>query len=310
MKKTTIFPAIGLLLFTSPAFSLSPIDIKYRELRGANGFLGQPIGNESRCAHNKQGRYRHYEGGTIYWHPDTGAHEVHGVIREKYRSLKEYWGVLGFPTTDQMTTPDRIGNYNHFQNGSIYHTPYTGAHEIHGAIRAKWAGEGWERRWIGYPESDEMDTLDGGRYNRFQRGYFVWTPQSGVKAIGFGPTADRTDPYLDFAKLDKAQNPTLYDGFYGNLKEFYENMKSWYGIDLREAVIKRRNRIVKNIRGWQFADFWRTNKLNGTLLSERARFVITVAELVLMQWHLKDLRKHKDIRISQINRYFKCHHQA
>jgi hypothetical protein len=310
IRKTTTALAPVLLLFVSTVLAQSPIERKYQALGGQNGFLRKPTSNESTCAHNKNGRYRHYEGGTIYWHPDTGAHEVHGAIRDKYRSLKEYWGLLGFPVTDEMTTPDRIGRYNHFQHGSIYWTTYTGAHEVHGAIRAKWANEGWERAWIGYPESDETDTSDGGRYNKFQRAYIVWTPESGAKVIGFGPLGDRTDPHMDFQKLDSNENPTLYDGSYGNLKEFYVNMKNWHGIDLREGVIRNRRtgQIVKNIRGWQFADFWSTDKLNGILLSERERFVVTVADLLLMQWHLRDLKKHSELRKDQINRYFKSPH--
>ncbi|UCF64757.1 MAG: hypothetical protein JSW33_02675 [bacterium] len=296
--KTITSFALVLVLFASPVFS-SPIDNKHRELRS---LLGRPIGAESRCAHNPKGRYRHYQKGTIYWHPDTGAHEVHGVIRDKYRSLKEYWGVLGFPVTDQKVTPDKIGHFNHFQHGSIYWTTYTGAHEVHGAIRAKWASEGWERNWIGYPESDEMDTPDGGRYSRFQRGYIVWTPESGAKVIGYGALVDKTDPDLDFAKLDRTHC--------GDLKEFYLLMKKWYGIDLREGVIRDRKtkKIIKNIKGWQFADFWNDNKLNGKILTERERLVITVAELLLMQWHLRDLQLHDKLRRNQIDRYFKSPH--
>ena len=46
---------------------------------------------------------------------------------------------LGYPLTDETATPDGVGRYNHFQGGSIYWTPATGAHEVHGAIRGQWA---------------------------------------------------------------------------------------------------------------------------------------------------------------------------
>jgi uncharacterized protein with LGFP repeats len=46
------------------------------------------------------------------------------------------------PLTDESPTPDGIGRFNHFQGGSIYWTPGIGAHEVHGAIRDKWASMG------------------------------------------------------------------------------------------------------------------------------------------------------------------------
>jgi uncharacterized protein with LGFP repeats len=48
-----------------------------------------------------------------------------------------------------------------FQNGSISWTSATGAHEVHGPIRAKWESMGWQRSALGYPVKDEL----GGRRN-------------------------------------------------------------------------------------------------------------------------------------------------
>jgi len=86
-----------------------------------------------------------------------GAHEVHGEIAAHYRSLGGSGSFLGYPTTDETATPDRVGRYNHFQAGSIYWTPSTGAHEVHGLIRQLWAQRGWERNAaLGYPVTDEL----------------------------------------------------------------------------------------------------------------------------------------------------------
>jgi hypothetical protein len=79
-----------------------------------------------------------------------------------------------------MTTPDGIGRYTHFQHGSIYWTPDTGAHEVRGAIRDKWAALGWERSYLGFPVSDELATEQGGRVNGFQRGEIRWTESLGA----------------------------------------------------------------------------------------------------------------------------------
>ena len=92
--------------------------------------------------------------------------------------------MLGYPLTDETTTPDGVGRYNHFQSGSIYWTPSTGAHEVHGAIRGLWASLGWERSWLGYPISSELTTPDGvGRYSLFQHGGIFWTPTGGAVAV-------------------------------------------------------------------------------------------------------------------------------
>ncbi len=101
---------------------------------------------------------------------------VYGAIRAKWSSLGAFRGLLGEPLTDELGTPDRIGRYNHFQGGSIYWTPTTGAFEVHGAIRDKWASMGWEASFLGYPVSDEMPWWDspGGRCSHFQRGRIVW----------------------------------------------------------------------------------------------------------------------------------------
>lgn len=96
-----------------------------------------------------------YAGCDIYYSQATGAHEVHGDIRDKYNVLGGAAGRLGFPLTDETGTPDGVGRYNHFQHGSIYWTPHTGPMMVAGRIRDVWAAQGWERGPLGYPVADE-----------------------------------------------------------------------------------------------------------------------------------------------------------
>ena len=49
---------------------------------------------------------------------------------------------LGLPTTGD--TAVNGGWFNHFQGGSIYFSNATGAQIVKGAIRDKWAAQGWE----------------------------------------------------------------------------------------------------------------------------------------------------------------------
>jgi hypothetical protein len=87
----------------------------------------------------------------------AGAFEVHGAIRDKYLALGAEASILGYPRTDESGTPDGVGRFNHFQGGSIYWTPGTSAHEVHGLIRDLWSSLGWETNpQLGYPISDEL----------------------------------------------------------------------------------------------------------------------------------------------------------
>ncbi|WP_460443902.1 LGFP repeat-containing protein, partial [Amycolatopsis cihanbeyliensis] len=118
--------------------------------------------------------------------PDTGAHGVWGEIRKKWAALDWERGPMGYPTTDEVATPDGVARYNHFtKNASIYWTPDTGAHGVWGEIRKKWAALDWERGPMGYPTTDETKTPDGvGRYNHFTKGGSIyWSPGNGAHEI-------------------------------------------------------------------------------------------------------------------------------
>lgn len=213
------------------------IDAKYQELIQSNPWIGQPVSGGV-CA-DGAGSYRHYAGGaSIFWHPQTGAHLIYGLIHDKYAALgwerspvgypttdeadagsgwgryngfqhgsivwksgtneafavygaialkwgEQDWdrGFLGFPLTDETGTPDQVGRFNHFEGGSIYWTPQTGAHFVIGVIRQVWADQGWETGKLGYPVTDELvtDGTDGkGRHSGFQGGVIYWTPDAGT----------------------------------------------------------------------------------------------------------------------------------
>ena len=98
------------------------------------------------------------------------------AIDTKYTQLGGPPGFLGTPTAPEAPCPDGAGRYRHFERGSIYWHPLTGAHEVHGRIRAKWAKLGWERSVLGYPKTDEADSGGGaqGRFNLFQGGAITW----------------------------------------------------------------------------------------------------------------------------------------
>jgi hypothetical protein len=141
------------------AFILSrEIRDKWNSLGGAAGFLGMPL----IASHQAQasGTAVDFEGGSIYFTAETGAHEVHGDIRIKWLSVGGHLK-FGYPITDELPTPNGRGKLNHFANGSVYWTPEIGAYEVHGDIRDRWASLGWENSYLGFPVSDQFETPEG-----------------------------------------------------------------------------------------------------------------------------------------------------
>lgn len=174
---------------------ISKVTKKHQELGGDAGFLGAPTGPEGAAANG--GRFREYQGGVIY-SSDAGTFEVHGAILALWSELGREHGFLGYPLTDETTTPDGVGRFSHFQGGSIYWTPHTGAHEVHGAIRDLWSSMGWERSFLGYPVTNELPTADGsGRFSDFQGGQIAWSPSLGAAVSSiFGAAFEGGHPGL------------------------------------------------------------------------------------------------------------------
>jgi len=137
---------------------------------------------------NGRGRYNDFQNGGIYWLPGAGAHSVLGEIYRSWGRAGYEGGRLGFPLTNETSTPDGRGRYNHFEHGSVYWTAGTGAHVVEGAIRDRWAAMGWERSTLGYPTSDEY-AVPGGRRADFQGGSITWTPAGGTTTASGGRTA-------------------------------------------------------------------------------------------------------------------------
>ncbi len=111
---------------------------------------------------------------------------VHGAIAEHYYGTPGLAALFAPTTTPELTTPDTIGRYNHFDGGtggSIYWTPATGAFSVHGAIRGHWASLGWELSSLGYPVSDEY-AVPGGARSDFQHGSLTYRFSDGAILIG------------------------------------------------------------------------------------------------------------------------------
>ncbi|WP_238846642.1 hypothetical protein [Nocardia arthritidis] len=132
---------------------------KWGELGWENGTLKYPTTREQPT--RKPGRFNEFEGGSIYYSSATDAHNIWGLIRDKWASLDWENGRLGFPTSDEFGTRDN-GAGQHMEGGELYYSPSGGVHPVWGAIRDQWVNAGYENGKYGYPISDEVD---GGDYN-------------------------------------------------------------------------------------------------------------------------------------------------
>ncbi len=129
--------------------------------------IGTCLSNEYEGANG--GRIQDFTGGRAYWHPDTGAHVVWGRIGSRYAEMGGPASPLGYPVTNEMATPDGVGRFNHFEHGSIYWTPETGAQVVLGDMMNAWGASGWELGPLGYPVESRRE-VPGGVAQNFQHG--------------------------------------------------------------------------------------------------------------------------------------------
>jgi LGFP repeat len=145
---------------------------RYDSLGSLKAELGQLV--------NKEGRVWYFHNGCLYYKSSDRVVEIHGDIYKKWVKLGGLkWGK---PDTDESPCVDGTGRFNHFENGTktIFWHPSTGANGVEGDIKVRWNELGWERSYLGYPTSDEVDFPDGGRVNAFQRGGIYWWPDTGA----------------------------------------------------------------------------------------------------------------------------------
>ena len=143
-----------------------------------SGVIGSCVNDEYTVGTRENpGKAEDFRAGTAFWSPKTGAHALYGAILAKYNGLDGAAGWLGFPTTGETATPDGVGRYVHFQNGSIYWTPKTGAYAIPGDMFEAWGKNGWETGHLKYPVS-EANQVGNGYVQKFQGGYLTRNPDN------------------------------------------------------------------------------------------------------------------------------------
>jgi len=110
--------------------------IRQRWLEIGREQYGYLLTDESGCPDGR-GRFNHYRAmhlagrpeASIYWTPQTGAHEVYGGIRAKWSSMGWEMSWLGYPTSGETDLPEG-GRVETFEHGALYWWPDTGAIDL------------------------------------------------------------------------------------------------------------------------------------------------------------------------------------
>ncbi|CEH08576.1 large surface protein A [Propionibacterium freudenreichii] len=87
---------------------------EYLRLGASSGVLRFPRGGETAI---NGGTSQDFEGGRIYWRPNSYAYSVRGAVGATYFAWGASDGALGFPTSNETPTDD--GTIQTFQNGTI-----------------------------------------------------------------------------------------------------------------------------------------------------------------------------------------------
>ncbi|OYO19441.1 hypothetical protein CGZ93_13915 [Enemella dayhoffiae] len=142
--------------------------------------LGYPISDEI-CGLRDGGCVSRFQGGLIYWSPATGAGVVLGAIQGAYAAQGWETGI-GYPLGNEACGLRDGGCLQHFQYGSIYYSPATGAQVVKGAIKDAWASQGWETGRLGYPTTGEQCNAAGNDcVQYYQGGRITWNAATGSR---------------------------------------------------------------------------------------------------------------------------------
>ncbi|MFB9375814.1 CAP domain-containing protein [Kineococcus gynurae] len=150
---------------------------EYASFGWERGRLGFPTTSEASVP---GGAVTHFQGGSVFWSPATGAHPVWGAVRDRWAAQGWESSRLGFPSSDEFGGLRGGGAGQAFRNGFVYWSPASGAHTLRGAILRGWQAQGWETGRLGYPTSEEYPVAGGVRQD-FQGGSLTW---AGGRLIG------------------------------------------------------------------------------------------------------------------------------
>ncbi len=293
---------------------------KYKLLNDVQGWLGLPINDELPEPH--EGRSVHFEHGAIYWTIRTAAFEVHGAILSCYSGTRD---VLGYPVSDEqpiLNGSTEIGRQSRFENGIIFWSSSSGAHELHGELLAAYLTQFGgpiglpSRATLGFPISNQKSSPSGRKiFNNFQRGILVINLDDPIPRSGQMIT--RLDFYVEsFTSRGNdtilAAQPDLFvkvklisnlegDVFTTQIGEEATSSPPTYQIEavLKSVPITDGNlALTVSLEGWDY-DATSHNDLLGSFA--RTHTIDTLWELPELDWNHSNFLANYQIRRNSID---------
>lgn len=174
-----------------------------------------------------------FSNGGIYWSGGTGAIPVLGHIYLEYENQGES-KVWGLPIKNARTISG--GKMQEFQGCRIYYKNGAGqAHEVHGAILAKYLKTGGAKKW-GFPLTNESDVIKNkkviGKFSEFEFATIYWKSSIGAFEV-HGLIREKYKKYngplgdLGFPTSDESDVPN-YSGV-GKINSFEKGSLLWFG---------------------------------------------------------------------------------
>src|SRR5256885_724256 len=130
LENRQMMSATAALQVAAP-MAVDPIQAKYAALGGSTGFLGAATSNEMPTPYGG-GTYQLFKGGSIFYSPTTGAHDLYGPVQTEFFATQNevdargvvVQKVLGLPTSDEAVSTLATGARTaKFQFGTIDYTP-------------------------------------------------------------------------------------------------------------------------------------------------------------------------------------------
>lgn len=91
---------------------------------------------------------------------------------------------LGEARTPHTRVGDAEVYRREYEQGTVYWSERTGAHEVHGEIGARWQELGGESSFLGLPTTDEQPLVGAhGGYAHFEGGSIYWTARHGAAVV-------------------------------------------------------------------------------------------------------------------------------
>lgn len=162
------------------------IGARYTEMGATDSWIGYPVTNEMKTP-DGVGRFVHFQGGSIYWTPETNAFEVATDMVEAWGRQGYEIGVLGYP----VDVAKRVsGNMvQQFQGGYVVRNSKNESFYVRGEIAKRYGEMKMASSKLGAPISDEI-LIPGGALQNFENGAMYWSAATGAHYILNGDIRD------------------------------------------------------------------------------------------------------------------------